>query len=177
MRTIRKRVTSIDDKVSYLLDEIDTGKRDPNIIRIAAGVLSRKKKGRWLVPERDWRGEVVALFNYVRQNVRYTRDTDGIEVFRRPGRTLELGIGDCDDLSILLGALLAAVGYPIIIRVIALKPSTVFQHVYLMAGLPPHKPTTWMALDPSRPEAAGWEVPKSRRSLTRDYELDEEEEL
>lgn len=175
MRSIPVKIADIDDKVGYLEDEIQRGKRNKDIAIIAAEVLSKKKDGKWVIPERDWRGEVVALFNYVRENVRYTRDVEGVEVFRRPGRTLELKIGDCDDSTILLGSLLGAVGYPLMIRIVGLKPSREFQHVYLAVGLPPHRPIEWMPLDPSRPEAAGWEVPQSRVSISRDYMIEEEE--
>lgn len=73
----------------------------------------------------------------------------------------------------MLASLLQAVGIPVRLRVIGLKGSDQFQHIYTMAGLPPDNVTTWMALDPSRPEKAGWELPESERGLLRDYDVDD----
>lgn len=169
MRSYHMQSGTIDDRIGRLEGEIDAGKRNANIHRLAAKILGRKAGGQWAVAERDWEGEVGAIFDYVREHVRYTRDTAGVEVFRSPKRTLQLKIGDCDDLTILLGSLLQAVGYPVMVRVIGLKGTGTFQHVYLLAGVPPHNPTKWIALDASRAEGAGWEYPKSKVGLTRDY--------
>lgn len=154
--------------------EINRGKRDPNVRTIAAEVLSRKQDGKWIVPVRDYKGEAVALFHYVQDNVRYTRDTYGVELYQTAQRTGQLGIGDCDDMTILLGSLLQIVGLPVKIRVIGLKGQRVFSHVYLLVGLPPENPTAWMPLDPSRPESPGWELPSSQRGLKRDYEVQDQ---
>ena len=138
--------------------------RDPNVRWIAGRELRKAR-----VKPQDWRNEVIALFNYTRQAVRYTRDPDGVELFQSPARSLDHGIGDCDDQVIFLASLLRSVGYPIILRVIGLKGSDQFQHIYLCVGLPPHAPKEYMPLDPSRPEAAGWELPEDQRGLIQDY--------
>lgn len=166
--------SDIDDRIGILEGEIDAGKRETVIHKLASQILGRKSGGKWAVEERDWPGEVEAMYNYVRKHVRYTRDTTGVEVFRSPKRTLELKIGDCDDLTILLGSLLQAVGYPIMIRVIGMKGTGTFQHVYLLAGTPPHDPKKWIPLDPSRGHGAGWEYPKEKVGLKRDYMIDGE---
>lgn len=173
MRSYHMQSGTIDDRIGRLEGEIDAGKRDANIHSLAASILGRKSGGQWTVAERDWEGEIEAMFNYVRDNVRYTRDTTGVEVFRSPRRTLQLKIGDCDDLTILLGSLLQAVGYPVRVRVIGLRGTGTFQHVYLLAGTPPHDPKKWIPLDPSRPEGPGWEYPKSKVGLVRDYAMTE----
>ena len=142
------------------------GKREANVRRIAGQVL----KG---VPSRDWEAEVKALFDYTRKVIRYTRDPAGVELFQSPTRALDHGIGDCDDQVIFLGSLLASVGYPLRLRVISLKGVDYFQHIYLLVGLPPHDPQKYMALDPSRPEPAGWELPDSERGLLQDYVVEE----
>ena len=158
------RVSSgdIDERISLLEDEIQQGKRDPNVRKIAGQVLKK-------VPSRDWKAEAIALFEYTRKVIRYTRDPAGVELFQSPARALDHGIGDCDDQVIFLGSLLQCVGYPIMLRVIGLRGSDSFQHIYIMVGLPPHDPAEYMPLDPSRPEPAGWELPESQRGLLQDY--------
>jgi transglutaminase-like putative cysteine protease len=161
----------IDDRIGMMIYEINMGKRDPRIHQIAASAISVKQNnGQWQVEERNWDQEVDALFQYVRDNVRYTRDTYGVETFQKASRTLQLKVGDCDDLAILLGSLLQAVGYPVMLRVVGLG-GNYFQHVYVLAGIPPHNPQTWKPLDASRPEGPGWEI-REGVTLQRDYYVD-----
>jgi hypothetical protein len=54
-------------------------------------------------------GEIKALFEWVQRNVRYTKDTFRIEVLHSAKRMLKLRAGDCDDMAILLGAMLEAI--------------------------------------------------------------------
>ena len=62
---------------------------------------------------KDYLGEVRALFEWVQRNVRYTKDPFHVELLHAPRRMLELRAGDCDDMSIVLGAMLEAVGHPV----------------------------------------------------------------
>lgn len=149
------------------MEEIEQGKRSPEVRRIA-GHLFRKKG----VKPQDWEAEADALFEYTREKVRYTRDPLDVELFQSPARSLDHGIGDCDDQIIFLGSLLQAVGYPVILRVIGLKGSDQFQHIYILAGLPPDSPTWYKPYDPSRPEKAGWELPEAQRGKLQDYEFE-----
>lgn len=175
MTTHRLRSGQLDDRISWLEQEISEGKRDPRIRKIAGEVLagSGATGGDWNVQERDWKGEVGAFYKYVRENTRYTRDPHNVELFQRPRRTLETRIGDCDDLTILLGSLLQAVGYSVRVRVIGMKGSSVFQHIYLLVGLPPTDPEAWIPVDPSMSEGVGWEYPREKVGLIRDYDIED----
>ena len=157
---------NIDDRISWIEFEINVGKRDQAIRRIAAQVVKS-------VPPRQWDKSAVALFEWTRKNIRYTLDPLGVELFQKASRSLDIGIGDCDDQTIVLGSLLGCVGIPVRLRVIGLKGSDKFQHIYILVGLPPNQPTAWTPLDPSRPEKAGWELPESQRGLLQDYEVDD----
>jgi len=156
----------IDDRISWIEYEINVGKRTPGIRQIAADALRE-------VPPRQWKKEAAALYDYTRQNVRYTLDPHGVELFQSAARSSQIGIGDCDDQSIFLSSLLQAVGIPVRLRVIGLKGQRKFQHIYVLAGLPPSNPSEWFPLDPSRDEGAGWELPESERGLLRDYDVDD----
>jgi len=156
----------INDRISWIEREINVGKRSPNVRQIAADAL----KG---VPPRQWERSAKALFKWTRDNIRYTLDPHGVELFQSADRSAQVGIGDCDDQSIVLSSLLMSVGIPVRLRVIGLKGQDKFQHIYVLAGLPPHRPTKWLPLDASRAEAAGWELPESERGLLRDYAVDD----
>src|SRR5262249_17890933 len=54
---------------------------------------------------KDRFGEVCALFDWVRSNIRYTRDIFQVELLHTARRMIELKAGDCDDMTILLGAM------------------------------------------------------------------------
>ena len=64
-------------------------------------------------PPKDRWAEVCALFHWVRNNVRYTRDIFRVELLHTARRMLELRAGDCDDMTILLGAMLVSTGHPV----------------------------------------------------------------
>jgi transglutaminase-like putative cysteine protease len=65
------------------------------------------------VRPKDRAEEVRALFDWVRRNIRYTRDVFRTELLHSARRMLELRAGDCDDMSILLGAMLVSTGHPV----------------------------------------------------------------
>ena len=58
----------------------------------------------------DVRGLCDAVYQWVRARVRYWKDTAGVETIQSPNITLALGIGDCDDLSVLAATILQAAG-------------------------------------------------------------------
>lgn len=156
----------IDDRITWIEYEINVGKRNPDVRQIAADVLRGTKP-------REWEKSAKALFEWTRKNIRYTLDPHGVEFFQSAQRSTEVGIGDCDDQSIVLASLLLSVGIPVILRVIGLKGQRVYQHIYVLAGVPPHNPKKWIALDASRDEEAGWELPESERGLLKNYLVDD----
>ena len=62
---------------------------------------------------KDKVGEVCALFNWVRKNVRYTRDIFQVELLHSARRMLELRAGDCDDATRLPAGQLHQRGHPL----------------------------------------------------------------
>jgi len=106
------------------------------------------------VPPKDRYGEVCALFNWVKRNVRYTRDILRVETLHTARKMLELRAGDCDDMTIVLGAMLLATGHPIRLVLVGFRPHRphLYSHVYLEANVNGR----WLALDATLPKPAGW---------------------
>lgn len=168
--TIRQ-AGSIDNRVGYILDTIKKGRKDPRMRAFAVSAVSQKCGSRWCVPERDYWGEVKALFGAVRNSVRYVRDIYKVDTFQAPHRTLEFAGGDCDDYTITLGSALQSIGYPIKIRIVQSTDSPDFNHIFLLVGLPPREPSKWYALDASLNKPAGWSPPKHMLKRTKDYDI------
>jgi transglutaminase-like putative cysteine protease len=78
----------------------------------------------------DWRGEINALFLFVRDAMKYVKDIRGVETLHTPDKLLEIGRGDCDDKSILLASLLESIGHPTRFIAAAYRGGR-FSHVYL----------------------------------------------
>lgn len=83
------------------------------------------------VRQKDWMGEIAAIFEFVRDHIRYVRDIHGVETVQTPLVTLELATGDCDDKSTLLAVLLETIGHPTRFVAAGYKTPGKFQHVYV----------------------------------------------
>jgi len=116
---------------------------------------------------KDYKCEARALHEWVRDKIRWTRDTKGMETLQYPYRTLEFGIGDCDDKSLLLSTFATTIGMPSKFRAIAAMPQrkSQFSHVYVMLN-PNGDEETWVAADPTVSTAPlGWESPVRYRTM------------
>ncbi len=80
-------------------------RRNPLMIATAQNLLAG-------VTQKSWNDEIAALHRYVRDGIRYTLDTNEVEVLQTPTRLLRTRQGDCDDKSLLLATLLEAAGHP-----------------------------------------------------------------
>jgi len=157
MRVRTRRVNSPDDRVRYIARNILRGRQSPKVHAFAAMALTDYCGDKWCVEPRDWLGEVSALSEHIKNNVRYTLDTFGMDTYRTPDRTLELAIGDCDDMTALAGAVLQAVGYPVWIKIIQTRGNEDFHHIYVLTAVPPQNPKKYIAVDPTQNFGCGWE--------------------
>ena len=106
------------------------------------------------IQPKDYLGEINALFKWVQRNVRYTKDPFRVEVLHTARRMLELLAGDCDDKTILLGAMLEAIGHPTRLIIVGPDPSRprYYSHIYLEVN---HR-GKWIPLDATMPHPLGW---------------------
>lgn len=109
------------------------------------------------VRPKDRFGEVSALFDWVRRNIRYTRDIFRVELLHSARRMLELRAGDCDDMTILLGAMLVSTGHPVRLVLVGFRPHKphVYSHIYPEVNVRGR----WLAIDATMPRPIGWAPP------------------
>lgn len=106
------------------------------------------------IAPKHYLGEIAALFYWIQQRVRYTRDIYRVELLHSARRMLQLRAGDCDDMTILLGALLESTGHPIRLVLIGSNPRKPrrFSHIYLEV----QHAGRWIALDATMNRPMGW---------------------
>lgn len=139
--------TGIYQTLAAMRQMVNHCKTDPQIRQAATSTV-------FLTPEKDEIAEVRAVFEFVRDRIRYVKDIYGVETLSTPDKTLEGMIGDCDDQTTLLAAMLEAIGYPTRF-VIAGYSGRDFEHVYLQVWIQGH----WISLDPTEHHPLGWEPP------------------
>lgn len=122
-------------------------KRAPAIRGLALDLLRSAE-----VPQKDWMGEIRAIFNYVRDEIRYTKDVAGLETLQTPLVTLQDAVGDCDDKSTLLASLLESVGHPTRFVAVGYTAPREYSHVYVETRVG----TRWIPLDATMPHPVGW---------------------
>jgi hypothetical protein len=136
--------------VEHIKALIRQGAKDFYVRQKAIDILLEKG-----VKAKDYLGEIEALFEWVQHQVRYTKDPFRVEVLHSARRLLDLRAGDCDDMTILLGAMLEAIGHPV--RLVLTGPDPLrpqlFSHIYLEVS---HK-GRWIPLDATMPYPMGWE--------------------
>lgn len=101
---------------------IDKAKRNFEFRRLALDIVRN-------VREKNWPGEARAVQRWVRQNIRYVRDINGVETLHTPEKILELRQGDCDDQAMLVATLLESIGFSTRLHAVGFKPNK-FAHVF-----------------------------------------------
>ena len=95
------------------------------------------------VPDKDTRGELEAIYDFVTRRVRYTKDPTRLEWVQSPTRTLSEGVGDCDDIACCIGALAGSIGIPVRYAIGGPAPGQ-FSHIWAEG----RERNTWIPVDP-----------------------------
>lgn len=96
--------------------------------------LSRKLKGSSL------KQSAQNVYDFIYTNIRYKRDTEGMEEVRTAARSWadrEEGV-DCEDMSIFGAALLTNMGYAPVFNIIAQNNSPFYSHIFVSVGTHNH---------------------------------------
>jgi transglutaminase-like putative cysteine protease len=118
------------------------------------------------VASKDFRGEIETVYDWVDRNIRFVKDINGIETLQTPTRTLQLEVGDCDDHSILLSALLESIGHPTRFVAVGFSPGN-FSHVLTETRLGGR----WIPLETTVPGAhIGWYPPGVRARMVQNIQ-------
>jgi len=135
--------------VGHIAQLIRQGAKDFAVRQTAIDILRQRN-----VRPKDYLAEIKALFEWVQENIRYTKDTFRVELLHSARRMLELRAGDCDDHVVVLGAMLESIGHPVRLVLTGADPrrQRSFSHIYLEVlhlG-------RWIPLDATMPHSMGW---------------------
>ena len=137
--------------LEYMREFKEQAKLMPEIRSLAHRIVNN-------VPAKDWYGELEAIQNWVKTNVRYTFDIAGVETLQRPDVTISLGHGDCDDQSTLVASLAETIGLPS--RFVAVGGNE-FEHVFAEVFLPGDG---WVSVETTENVPIGW-APEFKRRM------------
>ena len=154
----------IEERVATIQDLVHRSVQDGEMRKLALAIT----RG---CAERDKACEARAIYNYIKQNVRYTGDigaiahpdgsVEGIDLYQSARRTLlEIRGGDCDDHSIAAATLLALNGIDPILRIVKTRGASDWEHIYTLGNID----GKLVALDTTVPgEFFGKEPPSHKR--------------
>lgn len=131
------------------------GSMHPEVIALARSIVSA-------VPNKDYKGECQACFDWVKKFVAYRQDPRLMELVQHPYETLLVqGAGDCDDHSVAVLALCMALGHGAAFRTVKAdreRPSE-YSHVYPMVGFrDARNEPVWLGADTTTKGAYfGWQ--------------------
>jgi transglutaminase-like putative cysteine protease len=111
----------------YIMRELVRKSIDDRIVKETAVKIIRD------IPPQDNFSQIKALFDYVRNNVKYVKDIYSVEEIQTPFRMIKnieqkKAFGDCDDMSLLLASLLHNIGFKTRFVVIATTPK-MYNHI------------------------------------------------
>lgn len=153
--------------VTQLKALVNDSLRDPNaLIRLRAESILAP------VAEKDEDGEISAIYEYVVSTLHYVDDPSDIELLKSP-TLIDKSVtaqgyfmGDCDDASGYLAALLKAVGYSVQFVIVTPDnaPGFDYRHIFVRVWKP--KAQEWLALDATaKAYPMGWEVPNKKEKV------------
>jgi len=143
-----------DATVRIMREMIEAGKRDQAVRQLAERILRL-----YHVPNYQYVSELAALHDWVRRNIRYTKDPHEVEYIQTPRRLLQTRMGDCDDMAVLLGSLAEVVGHPVGIKVVSRYADKNYHHVYPVAEIDGRQ----YGLDASVPFPFGYQSPDIKK--------------
>jgi hypothetical protein len=140
--------------------------RDPRVAKLAVDILRHAG-----VKPREYTKQAEALLKWTQQNIFYVNEPG--ERLQSPLYTLKTGMGDCDDMVILVCSFFEAVRLPWRLCISGKMPDgkmiryiegsakyipITYSHVYCMVGNKPFTPTSWSFVEPTMQVPLGWDV-------------------
>jgi len=131
------------------------GKIDLQLQQIADSIVEKSGCG-----NREYECKAKAIYDFVKNYIRFERDPFGVEMVQEPFVTLKRKAGDCDDHATLLAALYGSIGFPYGFKTIKSDKTRrdEFSHIYTVVDIPNKG---WVGADTSVDKASfGWEPDK-----------------
>lgn len=107
-------------------------------------------------------GEIFAVWEFVKNRIRYVRDIRNVETLQDPDYTLLQGAGDCDDKAVLTAALLESIGHPTAFLALGFAPGK-FSHVIAETRAGPSG--KWLPLETTEDVRFGWRPPNVKSAF------------
>lgn len=120
------------------------GKKSP-LVRQRAVMLTQG------LGQKDYYGEIKALYRFVRDQIRYVKDVRDVETLHSAAVVLTNKQGDCDDKSLLLASLLESLGHRTRFVAVGFRPQQ-FNHVYVEV----YYNGNWVPLETTENVDIGW---------------------
>lgn len=130
-------------------------KRSPALRQLALNLIQD------LPGNKNFAGQARRLQNFVRNNIQYVKDINGVETLQTPDRTLSNKAGDCDDQSVLLATMLETIGHPTRFVAIKTDPTGPYVHVFTETKVG----TKWLPAETTEPWPLGFHPPKFFRRM------------
>ena len=135
-----------DQTIKRMFELVGSAVTDPKFQELVYNIVGG-------LPGKDYQGEIRTILNWVKQNIRYTKDPYGVELVQDPWTTVNRGRGDCDDMSILVSAMGEVLGNPSRFITVSTRPDKEPCHVYSELNLKGR----WLSLDATVPGSSiGW---------------------
>ncbi len=143
-------VAGVFQTLARMRDEVRRGRVSMKVRQAALSIV-------YLQPEKNEFAQANAIFEYVRDHVRYIKDIHQVETISSAEKTLDTQVGDCDDQCILFASLCESVGIPTKFIIAGYNHPEIFEHVYCAVWINDQ----WIPCDPTEPNIMGWEPPES----------------
>jgi hypothetical protein len=141
--------------IAKIRELVHQGMTDQAINRLAFQIVHAAG-----VREFDFAGEAQAIYAWVRRNIRFFRDIEGVETLRTAREILTIGGGDCDDINaVLMPSLLGTIGHSVRLVTVSSDPAApaTFTHIYCEVEMNGQ----WVPLDAARRDPAFGKGPRS----------------
>lgn len=132
-------VAGVEKTLAIMSECVYHGQNNEELRAVARDIISA-------VPSKSYSAEARMLFYFVRDEIRYTRDPNRFELVQTPDKTLALGHGDCDDMSVLLATLLESVGHPTRFVAAGFNGGPI-EHVWVETKIGGPHGNRWFAMD------------------------------
>ena len=119
--------------VRFMIREARKNSRNPFIRQKALNILANAG-----IPSHDDLSEALAIGAWVQRNVRYVKDPADVELLTNPLTLLDQisigqGMGDCDDMSLLIATLLLSIGHNPYFRAVRYnRDKGYYDHIYVV---------------------------------------------